>query len=372
MASKVTMPAKKIILTVTNDLTYDQRMQRICRSLACAGYTIELLGRLRGNSIPPANEPYLQTRLTCIFNKGKLFYIEYNLRLLFYLLFQNFDAVCAIDLDTIAPVYIAGKLKGARLVYDAHEYFPEVPEVVRRPAVKRVWQWVEKTFVPRMDAVYTVSGGIAEIFEAKYGIKPEVIMNAPPYQQSEIRNQQPAIRNIIYQGSLNEGRGIESLLEAMQEIDGKLRLAGEGDLSQVLRELAKKLNVLDKVEFLGYVPPVKLREFTRQADIGINILEDQGLNYRYSLSNKFFDYINAGVPQVCIAFPEYKRINDRFDVVIFINECTAAEIKNAVRRLQQDSGLYLRLQKNCEVCSAAMNWQAEEKKLLALYGHILR
>ena len=96
------------------------------------------------------------------------------------------------------------------------------------------------------------------------------------------------------------------------------------------------------------------------------------MSYHYSLSNKFFDYIHAGLPQVCIAFPEYKRINDRYEVVIFINDCTAGEIKDAIRRLQQDSGLYWRLQKNCEVCSAAINWQQEEKKLLALYGHLLR
>src|ERR1700722_9998572 len=162
------MPGKKIILTVTNDLNYDQRMQKTCRSLASAGYEVELVGRNKSDSIPLANEPYLQTRLNCIFNKGKLFYIEYNLRLLVYLTFRNFDAACAVDLDTIAPVFIIGKLKGAKLIYDAHEYFPEVPEVVRRPAIKKVWEWVEKTFVPRMDAMYTVSEGLAEIFRAKY------------------------------------------------------------------------------------------------------------------------------------------------------------------------------------------------------------
>ena len=105
------MPGKKIILTVTNDLTYDQRMQKICRSLSGAGYTVELVGRKKSDSISLATEPYLQTRITCIFNKGKLFYVEYNLRLLFYLTFRNFDAACAIDLDTITPVYIIGKLK---------------------------------------------------------------------------------------------------------------------------------------------------------------------------------------------------------------------------------------------------------------------
>src|SRR5688572_4439375 len=115
----------KIIFAVTNDLTYDQRMQKICRSLVKAGYEVELVGRERDFSIALSEEPFQQTRLKCIFNKGKLFYVEYNLRLLFYLTFSQFEAACAIDLDTIVPVCIIGKLKGAKLVYDAHEYFTE-------------------------------------------------------------------------------------------------------------------------------------------------------------------------------------------------------------------------------------------------------
>src|SRR4051812_21293791 len=109
----------RIIFAVTNDLTYDQRMQKICRSLPQTGYEIELVGRQRNFSIPLSEEPFQQTRLTCFFNKGKLFYLEYNLRLLFYLAFSSFEAACAIDLDTIVPVCIIGKLKGAKVIYDA-------------------------------------------------------------------------------------------------------------------------------------------------------------------------------------------------------------------------------------------------------------
>lgn len=366
------MAGKKIILTVTNDLTYDQRMQKICRSLAGAGYSVELVGRERDKSLPFANEPFKQTRLKCIFNKGKLFYIEYNLRLLFYLLFCSFDAACAIDLDTISPVYIIGKLKGAKLIYDAHEYFPEVPEVIKRPGVKKVWELVERTFVPKFDAAYTVSGGLAELFENKYGKKFEVIMNTPLFEPLPIRNPKPQIRNILYQGALNEGRGLKHLLEAMVDIDGKLTLVGEGDLSADVRQWVKELQLEDKVEMKGFVVPEKLKDITRQADIGIHVSVNAGLSYYYSLGNKFFDYIQAGIPQVCTIFPEYKKINDQYEVALFVKDSSTVEIKNAIQRLQADSELYWRLQKNCEVCSRELNWQVEEKKLLAIYGYLLR
>ena len=371
---------KKIIFTVTNDLSYDQRMQKICRSLSTAGYQVELVGRLRDFSIPISQEPYEQTRLKCLFNKGKLFYIEYNLRLLFYLYFSKFDGACAIDLDTIVPVYIAGRLNGAKLAYDAHEYFTEVPEVVRRPFVKKVWEWIEETYVPRFDLVYTVSGGLAELFEKKYKKHFEVIMNVPTATSPSVSKARPddqvgrgeeQDKYILYQGALNEGRGLENLIMAMKDVSFKLKLAGEGDLSQSLRALVRNEYLENRVEFLGYVEPKKLKEVTAGASIGINLLENTGLSYYYSLSNKFFDYIHAGIPQVCIGFPEYKMINDKYEVALLTKDCETNEIKAAIMRLLTDKNLYAELQKKCEVCSRVLNWQAEEKKLLGLYGQLL-
>ena len=371
---------KRIIFTVTNDLSYDQRMQKICRSLSRAGYSVELVGRKRDFSIPLAPEPYSQKRLQCTFNKGKLFYIEYNIRLLVYLLFAQFDAACAIDLDTIAPVYITGKIKGAKLVYDAHEYFTEVPEVIRRRKVQKVWQKVEQTFVPHFDETYTVSEGLAELFEKKYHKHFNVIMNVP-YPQNNPAPASVSISGdergapppfILYQGALNEGRGLEHLITAMQQIDCPLKLAGEGDLSAQLRQQVQTLGLQQKITFLGYVPPAELKKITAQATIGINLVENTGLSYYYSLSNKFFDYIHASVPQVCIGFPEYQKLNNKYHVALLVKDCSTPQISEAIMRLLKDTGLYAQFQKNCEVCSRELNWKVEEIKLLAIYERLFR
>ena len=361
---------KRIVFTVTNDLTYDQRMQKICRSLAGAGYSVELIGRERNFSIPLSKEPFEQTRLKCIFDKGKLFYIEYNLRLLIYLTFSQFDGACAIDLDTIVPVYIIGKLKGAKLIYDAHEYFTEVPEVVRRPRVQKVWQWVERTFVPKFDLIYTVSEGLAELFRQKYNKPVSVIMNAPVLADAAIVYPTKNPRFILYQGALNEGRGLEHLIDAMKDIDCTLKLAGEGDLSEQLRKRVKAQGLEHKVTFMGYVQPNDLKKLTVEAYIGINLVENVGLSYYYSLSNKFFDYIHAGIPQVCIGFPEYKKLNEKYEVAVLTKDCSKDEITTAVNRVLMDENLYQKLQKNCEVCTLHLNWQQEEQKLLNLYERL--
>jgi glycosyltransferase involved in cell wall biosynthesis len=361
---------KKIIFTVTNDLTYDQRMQRICRSLSRAGYVVELVGREHKASGPLKQEPYRQKRFRCYFSKGKLFYIEYNLRLLLYLLFQQADAFCAIDLDTVAPVYLAGRLKKAKLIYDAHEYFTEVPEVERRPLVQKVWQWVESTFVPRFHLTYTVSQGLADLFNTKLHRPFHVIRNVPVKTKS-IHHSPNAGPYMLYQGALNEGRGLENLLQAVKELPVQLKLAGEGDLSRQLREQASQLYLDSKVEFLGFVQPEKLKAVTANASIGINILEPAGKSYYYSLANKFFDYVQAGIPQICIDFPEYRHINQQYEVAILVKNTSVSEIKNAVGRLLNDKSLYSQLQGNCAACAAALNWQNEEQKLLALYHELL-
>ena len=170
---------KRITLTVTNDLVYDQRMQRICNSLHKAGYGVTLVGRKLKISPQLRKAEYRQRRLNCWFAKGKLMYLEYNLRLFFFLLFTSTDAICAIDLDTILPCFFASELRGKKRVYDAHELFTELKEVVTRPKIQKLWLRVEKFAVPKFKYGYTVNKFIAEEFERRYNVRYEVVKNMP-------------------------------------------------------------------------------------------------------------------------------------------------------------------------------------------------
>ncbi|HXH18454.1 MAG TPA: hypothetical protein VNJ07_05175, partial [Chitinophagales bacterium] len=138
-----------IIFTVINDIAYDRRMHRICESLTHAGWNVTLIGRKLQYSKPLPPTPFKALRLRCRFNKGKLFYLEYNFRLFWKLLFMSADVYGATDLDTIIPCFKAAWLKRKKKVFDAHEFFEEVPEVVDRKFTQTVWRWVGKIFVPR-------------------------------------------------------------------------------------------------------------------------------------------------------------------------------------------------------------------------------
>lgn len=311
----------------------------------------------------------MQKRLFTFFTKGFAFYAEYNTRLFFYLLFVRTDMICCIDLDTMLPVWLAGKLKNKQLIYDAHEYFSQQKEIMTRPGVHRVWKWIERTFVPKFKNGYTVSYSIAAEFKKLYGVDYEVIRNVPvpgplltPLLQDKV---------IIYQGAVNEARGLEFLIPAMKDIDATLHIYGDGNFLMQTKELVVLNNLQDKVFVKEKVLPGQLDAITQSAYIGINLVEHIGLNQYYSLANKFFDYIQHGLPQVSMNFPEYKKINDEHEVAVLINDLQISSIADGVNKLLKDEMLYTELKQNCLKARQVLNWQQEEKKLLDLYKKMI-
>jgi glycosyltransferase involved in cell wall biosynthesis len=368
------MMRPRLLLTATTDLTYDQRMARTSAALAAAGYEVLLVGRELPTSRPLASDlPYAQHRLRCRFHAGKLFYLEFTLRLAWFLLRQRAPAAYgAVDLDTILPVWFVARLKRRPWVYDAHELFTEVPEVVARPAIQRVWRWIEAFAVPRATRAYTVGPALAEVFRQRYGRAFGVARNVP--LKAVERFSAPAAPSspiILYQGALNVGRGLAELLDALPLIEPNARLVicGEGDLSESLRaRVAADPALAARVEFKGYVVPAALRELTCTARVGTMLLENRGLSYYYSLANKFFDYVQAGVPQVCIDFPEYRALNLEYEVAALIPDLSPPLLAAALNRLLTDDAYHARLSAACAQAAAVWHWERESAEVVRVFG----
>ncbi|MCY7420163.1 MAG: glycosyltransferase [Chitinophagaceae bacterium] len=357
---------KSLVFTVTNDLSFDQRMHRICNSLALAGYQVTLVGRKMPRSRPLVQLSFKQKRLNCFFTKGKLMYAAFNLRLFFYLLFSKADLFCAIDLDTILPVYFASRIKRIKRVYDAHELFTEQKEIVTRPAIQKMWLKIEKFAVPKYSHGYSVNNFIVEELQRRYGVKYSIVRNLP--RCTFLPDKQTADPPfIIYQGAVNEGRSFETLVPAMLEVNAKLVVCGEGNFYEKLKDLITKHNAKNKIELKGYVSPTDLAALTPRAHIAVMLFENTGLNQYYSLANRFFDYITAGVPQVCVDFPEYRAINDVYKIAYMIPDTHSQTIANALNNLLKDAVLYDNLKENCLKAREFLNWENEEKVLLSFY-----
>lgn len=358
----------RIIFTVTNELNYDQRMIRICNSLEKSGYIVKIIGKEFNNSTDLEKKNYQQKRLHVIFKNGFGFYFEYNLRLFFYLLFQKTDILCCIDLDTMLPVYFASVLKRKTRIYDAHEYFSQLKEIIIRPGIYRVWHFIERTFVPKFLNGYTVSDGIAKEFLNNYGVKYAVIRNVPLLKTLNDHHLKEKI--ILYQGSVNEGRGFEYLIPAMKNINATLVIYGDGNFFDKAKMLVEENQLKNKIVFKGKFLPEELDPITQQAYIGINLVEPLGQNQLLSLANKFFDYIQNIIPQITMDFLEYKKINEEYEVALLINVLSIREVQKSLNILLEDEVVYYRLKQNCMKAREVYNWQNEEKKLIDFYKQL--
>ena len=365
----------QICLSVTNDIVTDQRVNRIAASLTRLDADVTVVGRKRKNSLGLTNSEVRFRRFNLMFNSGPLFYACYNIRLFFYLLFHQFDVLVANDLDTLPASFLISKIKKTKLVYDSHEYFTEVPELVNRNFVKAFWEKLEKWMVPKIIHSYTVCSSISEIYNQKYGTDMVVIRNLP-YCHSEYPNAESKKleqeKIIIYQGSVNRGRGLELVINSMQYIDNvRFWIFGVGDILGDLKRQISKLKLESDVLFKGRMLPGELIHYTLQADVGISLEENLGLNYYYALPNKLFDYISANVPVLVSDFPEMGSLVKKYDIGIATLTSDPQELAEILKSMLHDSEKIRKWKKNLQKAASELCWENEEKKLLDFYRKII-
>lgn len=318
---------------------------------------------------------YRTHRMHLIFEKGPLFYAEFNLRLFFFLLFHKSNLLVSNDLDTLLPNYMIRKLKKLPLVYDSHELFTETPEVIHRKFVKGVWERIEKAFFPRVDRAITVSDSIAEIFTEKYGRSVTVVRNIPPNRNISLTRTKkelgidPTKKILVLQGAgINIQRGVEELIGAMEYLEScQLLIIGGGDVVNELKQQAEKLVVAGRILFFPRMPVEDLYQYTMQADLGLSLDKDTNLNYRYSLPNKLFDYIHAGIPIVASPLVEVRKIIEGYDIGTIINNHEPEHIASIIKEVLSDQKQIEKWKENLKFAASELNWSAERLKLADLF-----
>lgn len=369
---------KRVILSVTNDLVSDRRIQKVAGTLIKEGFDVIFIGRLLPDSPElPENFP-ISKRFKLWFHKGPLFYLSYQIRLFWYLLFSKYDILHANDLDTLLPNYLAAKVRRKPLVYDSHELYTEVPELSESPIKKKIWLAVESYIFPRLKHVITVNLSIAEIYHKKYGNNIHVIRNVPENKERKITNRDkmrlelglPTDKVIfILQGAgLNIDRGGEELIEAMKHtINSYLLIVGKGDVLEQLKTLVKEYHLESKVRFINRLPYDEMMKYTTAADMGLTLDKDTNLNYRFSLPNKIFDYFAAGIPVMSSNLPEMQRIYRDYNYGIILESVEPHLIAEAMNSVDILSDEYLTWKKNVEKAAGELHWGNEAKILELIY-----
>lgn len=286
--------------------------------------------------------------------------------------------VHAHDVNALPTAWLAAKLSGARVVYDAHEISTSREGYNSfRGLVARV----EGTLMPRVQGSITTTDARAKFFARAYGIpRPMVLQNRPrltvsPASQrirQELQLQQPW-PIVIYQGGLQQGRGLERLVCIAASVDNAYFVfIGGGRLMAPLTALSQELGLTERVHFIPTVSLADLPSYTASADIGVQPIENTCLNHFTTDSNKLFEYLIAGLPVVATDLPEIRRIVRAYDIGLLVRESDDQQLSDALNRLVGDPQLRQTLAANAANAAMQLNWEQQEEQLVSLYRCVLK
>lgn len=370
---------KKVIVSVINDLVTDQRVHKVCTTLSSLGYDVTLIGRKQHSSLVLEKRKYTTLRMNLLFEKGVLFYLSYNVRLFFYLLFNKCDVLVSNDLDTLLPNYLVSVLKRIPLVYDTHEIFTEVPELQNSFFKKKIWLSMEKIIFPHLKYVFTVNQSIADWYKNKYGIELKVVRNIPrslTLESLKTRSELGLPSNkkiLIIQGSgINMHRGAEEAVMAMKYVpDATLLIIGGGDVINKLKKISNHEDLIDRVRFINKISFAELMQYTRNADIGLTLDKATNINYRFSLPNKLFDYLCAGIAVLASPLVELELIIKKYNVGDFIDSHEPQHIAAKINEMLSNTEQLNNWKENAKLAAQELTWENEEKELVSVYKTFL-
>jgi glycosyltransferase involved in cell wall biosynthesis len=286
------------------------------------------------------------------------------------------DVIHCHSLGPLAACVSGKHRTGAALIYDAHELETEQVPVKGMRQIVETFQ--ERRLIRHCDAVLCVADSIADWYGRAYGIpRPYVVRNVPDLRFQSLPEESNLIRQelglpgeslvFLYQGRLAPGRGVERFIRVFQRASPARHIVfmGYGPLTDVVMAAAREGG---SIHFLPAVEPKRVLDYTTGADVGVIGVEDTCLNNRYSLPNKLFEYLLAGVPILCPDLPEMRR-------VVLENGCGWADpgsdegLLALIDQLGRDEILAKRQQ--ARAARPLYSWQKEEKSLLAAYRSVL-
>ncbi len=366
----------KGILLVTNYFENDSRVLKEALSLHRAGYDITVAALYKEGLQPYEERQGIKIQRIKLRTKNwghnplSLFlkYAEFVIRAIWR--FRQADFIHCNDLDTL-PVgwWIRTLGKNKKVIYDAHEF--EIDQRENASLLrKKLLFWAERFFIRKASGVLTVGEIIADEYARLYPIaRPTVVMNCPHRQE---RHRSTLLRDkfrigsdeklFIYQGAFMPGRGIELLLEAFQTLPPKYKIVfmGYGSLEEMIKEKAARFPTI------FYHPPVpyaQILDYTASADYGMSLIEDVCFNNRNALPNKFFEYINAGLPVIVYSHGEMASIVNRYRLGYVWDEKT----ESLADFLKKIPGLAFHPAR----IGNQYTWENEEKKLISFYQTVL-
>lgn len=386
---------KKVTMFVWNNFVNDARVLREASALADLNYTVTIIAKkeLSEMHLPSSekirkgvvvNRPLKLEFPEKITSKIKSSVITKhipNMLLMFKMIMlgrkYNTDVYHAHDLNTLIQGIVSAKLrlKRKKLIYDSHE----VQTSRTHYSFEKIYR-IEKLLLKFVDKVIVENDTRADYHKDLYKSRPTPIHNyselynideVKAFPLREVYSIPEDTKIVLYQGGMQEGRGLFKLLDAFKNIEnGKLIMLGDGKERQNLLDYHRELKLENKVIFIDRVPYQELRSYTKSADIGIQFLENTNFNHYSASSNKLFEYLMAHVPVIGSDLPEIKRVIEEEQVGLIVQEANTVQLNGAIQILINDDELRTTLKRNTESAKRKYNWENEKRILNNIYSEI--
>lgn len=285
------------------------------------------------------------------------------------------DIIHANDFDTLPFAYIASLFTHSKIVYDSHEIYTENCGLAKRKLLKKIIKVFEKFLIKKSHMVVSVSNAAAKKLSEMYGIKEPLVVTNCSYS---VQMEQPVIKNknfeVLYHGIFGEGRGYEEFVESAKYLPDNINLVlrGYGPIEGKLRSIADNEGIRDKVIFADPVEINELITCAAKSHIGVVLTKPVSINFEYTVSNKLFEYIQAGIPIILSGVREHRYLVEKYGIGIIIDEVEPKLIAEAIMKLYNDSALYEQLRNNVLNAAKIFKWETEGMKLVKGYNQLVR
>lgn len=366
-----------ICMVVFTDLRFDYRVYREATALQAAGNRITIVSTdFAGQRMEGWDDIELRLLPTDRTRSLRRTYPSFWRWAYPLLVDLRADAYHAHDLDALLPAARAARKLKAALVYDSHEFFTEQSSLIARPWIRGFWRLLEGRLIGQADQVLTVSRSIAAALRQRYGLESvHVVRNLPPYRapvaSDRIRRRlglSPERQVVLYQGGFLTDNGLAEQIDAAADFgNAALVLLGDGPCEPALRRQVAERNLAERVYFIPRVPFQELHEYTCSADLGLCLIKGTGDSFYYSMPNKLFEYLMAGLPVLASDFPEMRRVVTETACGAVAKPTDTQAVAAAVRELLEDSSLRMSCRQAALAAARRYNWEAEAPGLLRVY-----
>lgn len=373
---------KKILFITIDPIEYRRRVLNQIAAAKQAGFAVQAISAAEyGKQYEKETEPCPIRRIYLPLDSGPLKFILFNIKLFFKICFRHYAVIHARGLWTLPGIYKYILCHRSRLIYDAHEYFAGHEIFHTRPVRKFIWLLVQRMTMPYVDTLITVSEPLAEAYRRDYPkLKNiQVIRSLPSLadfsqEAKTITKPAKALFTFHFHGYFHKGRALEQIILAFEELSDpgtRLMFIGKGPLEGRLKQMVKERNLERQIVFHDFIPNEQLIDFIRRADVGLALIQADSVNRKYSLPNKFFEYLMAGLPVLASNIPTLEAYIQQYRVGLTADPDDPRAIAAAMRKMLVAKEELESWRRNCIAAAHELNWEKEAQKMRNIYQHIL-